>query len=116
MFRKLLLQIIHNQKEIKELLDPKILEKSKKYDALIKDLENIKLPVDKIVSSYDEEGNEILKVFYKPIIEQIHFSESGKISTSEMFKSINILNLTPLKDMEKIQKKIVEVENIKNVK
>ena len=77
MFKKLLLQIIRNQKEIKELLDPKILEKSKKYDALIKDLENIKLPVDKIVSSYDEEGNEILKVFYKPIIDYHIITQGG---------------------------------------
>lgn len=100
--KKLITEILRNQKEIKELLNPNTLEKSRKYEETAKSLSHIRLSVKSIKTYVDENARKIVAVTYEPITEHIIVYDDGEVFASDRFKAINDLNLISGEDMNKI--------------
>lgn len=110
-FKKLLKQIIDDNREIKARISPVSLEKAQKYDELRADLKHIELQVDSIKSVLDENGLFQVVVKYKPIEKTLKNTADGLIG-DEMFKAINKLDLISYKDMKKIQDSIEKTNKL----
>ena len=110
MIKKLLLQILNNQKEIRSLLDTRTLEKSKKYDEIVKNLECVRLKVKKISKVTETDGLPQVIVLYEPITETITSNGDGGIESSSQFKAINLLDLTSYADMRKVSAAIEDIK------
>lgn len=111
-FTKLLRRILDNQKEIKAMLDPSVLEKAKKYDELSARMKSVKLKVKNISRSIDEQGVDQVVVNYAPLSESIKIYDNGQVVSSDCFKAINFMNLVSLEDMTKISKVIESAKKL----
>ena len=110
--KKLLIEILKNQKEIKALLNPKTLEKAKKYDELEETVKDVKFNLKSTRSYVDENGMDVVSITYEPITEIVVVTDNDVISSSR-FKAINKLNLISLSDMRKISAAIEKTKKVK---
>ena len=99
-------------KEIKAMLadmNDGAMHKAKLYDQQKERLQNIKLSVDKAAVFFDATNAVYgVKMEYAVPPALIYITDSGEVVASDMFKSINLLDLISLGDMKKIQTKIDE--------
>lgn len=113
--KKLLLQIIDNQKDIKKRLSPENAIKAQKYDLIIKNLKNIKFHVKKADIAINENGLFDVVVHYEPVIKILQDSNGLGVEGDDMFKAMNKLDLIDSTDFKKISEAI-EIANSKNKK
>lgn len=105
--RKDLKKIVKELESLKRDLTPEVIQKAKKYDQLIVDLEEIKFGVANVTESVDNFGNPTLKINYKvPSVELVLNDSSTDFVYGAMFRKINELNLISLEDMQKLSIKI----------
>ena len=97
-----LTDIVKNQRFIQYEKDSKELAETKQL------LSKIVLPVKNVQVADNESGHPTVIIRYEPISIVLNFDDKGETERNEMFYAMNMLNLTPLKDMEKIQKIIVK--------
>lgn len=103
---------IKDIKEIKNTLNDvtkDLFYKAKKYDEIMEYLKHIKINVKRadIVVSEDYQYNVRVKYEIPDIIVKVN----NKVdSNNDLFKSINMLNLISVSDMDKISKKIKEAK------
>ena len=108
------------RKDIKEIrkkvdsLTNETINKAKKYDELINNLNKIKIKIDKTSFFVDEYGKIALKIDYQIPPIRLYFDDNDDVIKNETFYSLNILNLVPMEEQLKIVKKIEEAKN-KNV-
>ena len=108
MIRKLLLEILDNQRKILKLLDTKTVEKAKKYDEIKETMKDVKIPVKKTAVAIGSDGMPQVTVTYEQIVEVVEVDSEGNTQSSAMFKAMNLLNLVPYSDMRKISGAIEE--------
>lgn len=113
MTKRILLEMREDQKQIKKLLDPSIIEKARKYDEFAKYLKDFKLSVSKVSESTDENGYPQVIVIYEPIVEKVSVEGDERVFSSNRFKSINFLNLISITDMKKISTAIEKAKKVK---
>lgn len=92
-------------KEIKETLNKvtgEALNKSIKYDELINRIEKVKINVQKVSLSYNQDGTYNVKVDYSIPNILLSFDSDGNIIQNERFTAMNMLNLISIEDMMKI--------------
>jgi len=113
MIKKILLRILENQKEIKAMLDPRTIEKCKKYDEIVKNLENVKLKVKNVSNVIGTDGLPHVIVSYGQVVETVIIEGGGSVESSPMFKAINLLDLISYGDMRKVSAAIDEAKKVK---
>lgn len=96
-------------KKILEILEPfekDIILKAQKYVELKAQIETVKFNVKSVKHFIDEKGDYAVRVEYDfpPLI--ITEDRERNLVCDEMFKNINLLNLIPFEDMEKIKRAI----------
>lgn len=99
-------------KDIKEKLDnitSELFVKAKKYDEIMNYLSNIKISVKRASLTLSDDARYGVKVEYQ-VPDAIIKVDKDKNHTTDMFKSINMLNLISISDMEKITKKLEEAK------
>lgn len=97
-----LTDIVKNQRFIQYEKDSKELAQTKEL------LSKITLPVKTVQIADNEGGHPVIIIRYEPVNFVLNFDDNGETERNEMFYAMNMLNLTPLKDMEKIQKAIAQ--------
>ena len=97
-----LTDIVKNQRFIQYEKDSKELAQTKEL------LSKIVLPVKTVQIADNESGHPVIIIRYEPVNFVLNFDDNGETERNEMFYAMNMLNLTPLKDMEKIQKAIAQ--------
>lgn len=80
--------------------------KAEKYATLEQQLKKVKMKVSKTEIYTDEHGKKHLKVFYEVPCGDIYLDENGTPQCNDLLREINLLNLIPYEDMEKIQKEM----------
>lgn len=99
-------------KEIKKKLDSltdETILKAKKYEELIKHLSNVKLRVKKSKLFLSEATANIgVEVEYETLPVKIIFDENNEIIKNDRFIAINMLDLIPMSDMDKLNELIKE--------
>ena len=106
--RKMLAQVIKDNKEIKESLNPEVIRKAQEYDRVSALLKNVKVHVSKVAKTMDAKGNEAFIVHYEIPPEIVSVDEDGGMVCSETFRSINFLGLLSVEDEFKISEKILK--------
>ena len=94
-------------------LDHNILEKAKKYDELLMLLNNIIITSTATMETNRENGEDFVKVEYKIEPAIIKLNDDGEIDCSKQFYSINMLNLLPMENTDKIQELINNLKKSK---
>lgn len=108
--KKLLVEIINNENELKKALDPNRQAKAELYDELVKKLSLIQLTVNKAYVTLRDDGMYQVIVEYAVPRQTLLIDSENVVITSDTFKAINDLNLVNYDDMVKIQKKIDEAK------
>lgn len=108
--KKLLVEIINNENELKKALDPKRQEKAELYDEMVKQLSQVQLSVKKAYVSIREDGLYQVVVEYSVPTQYVVIDSENIANCSDTFKAINDLNLINYEDMVRIQKKIDEAK------
>lgn len=105
--RKDLKKVIKELENLKKELTPEIIEKAKRYDQLLIDLEEVKFKVSNVTEFVDDFGNPALRVTYKvPEVNLFMNDSCTEFVYGPMFRKINELNLIELEDMQKLAEKI----------
>lgn len=109
--RKLLAEILKNQREIKQALDPNVIAKAKRYDEFVKAMGKVELRVEKAdVKLNPGDGSYSVIVTYAAAPEEVSVLPDGETSSTARFKAINGLNIVPFRDMMKISHAIAEAK------
>lgn len=90
------------------------IEKVKKYEELIKYLEDVKIQVDNVKEIFDENGNCFVMVNYKIPPVKIYIDGDGSTIPNARFKAINMLNLISFEEMQNISSHIESAKRKNN--
>lgn len=98
---------------IETLLTGNLKERAKRADELEEYLSHVELRVKSVSEVPGSDGTTDIRVVYECPQIIIRYDGNGNIIENETFKAINMLNLIPLEDMQRI---ISVIENKKSLK
>ena len=93
-------------KVIKQMQDPTLLAKAKRYDEVSKYLSDIRLRVAKVYTKLDDEGAPLVCVEYAKEVRHIRIDRNGGDVCDPFIVAANNLNLIPVEDMMRIKEEI----------
>lgn len=102
-------------RELKEMQDPKALEKARKYDELKKLVPNLKVSVERIIPSINAKGNTELEIVYSIPHGKIEIDENGNSETDKLVYALNFLDVLSFDDQMRI-KEAREIQEDKKIK
>lgn len=105
--------ILEEIKEVKIELQEFIGQNKRKinhYDEIMKHLGNIKIQVSKVNLVLNDKGDYEVVISYKIPNQVVRFDDEGEIIENPRFIAINALDLISIKDMNEIQKMLMEAE------
>ena len=96
---------------IKQMQDPTLAAKAKKYDEIKKYLEDVHFSVTKVYTKIDDEGAPIICVEYGKELHHIRVDAEGNDVCDPFIVAMNNLNLIPVEDMLRIRDEIEKNKN-----
>ena len=89
-------------KTIKQMQDPTLVEKAKRYEAMKRSLDNLRFEVTKVYTKINDEGVPTIYVEYGRQLHTIAVDVNGEATCDPFIVAMNELNLISYEDMVRI--------------